>query len=103
MVVCFYLHFSYFNYCILCATTGTVCQYEAYFGFDLNGSAAWEYEASGVSIADCMAKCEAVGCLEILYDNSSFTCRVADKRQRISVQLGSSVYYYRQCTKVTGG
>ena len=93
----------HFNGRSLSATAGTVCQYEAYFGVALNGSAAWVYEASNVTIEDCMARCEAEGCREILYDNASFTCQVADQRQTLSLQSGRLVYYYRVCGKVEGG
>ena len=93
----------YFNGRSLSATAGTVCQYEAGFHVDVNGSAAWVYKISNISIEDCMARCEAEGCREILYDNTSLTCQVADLRQTLSLQMGRLVYYNRVCSKVEGG
>ncbi|XP_070186674.1 uncharacterized protein [Littorina saxatilis] len=79
---------------------GSVCQYEAYFGFDLNGSAVWIYNASGVSIQDCMARCEAENCSDLLYNTNTNTCRVADPRQAIPISQGGEIFYYRSCTNV---
>ncbi|KAK7452812.1 hypothetical protein BaRGS_00039696, partial [Batillaria attramentaria] len=78
----------------------TVCQFEAHFGFDLNNSVAFAFEGSNVSHAECLAMCERLGCTEVLYDNSSETCRIVHPSNRASVTYGSSIFYYRVCTPV---
>ncbi|XP_076460199.1 uncharacterized protein LOC143293161 [Babylonia areolata] len=82
------------------AHSGRVCQYEAYFGYDVNGSAVWVFESSNATIGECMAQCEARGCTELLYDNVSSVCRVVDPRHRLSVHFGRAIYYYRVCKMV---
>lgn len=79
---------------------GTVCQFEAHFGFELNNSVVFAFNGTNVTNAQCLARCEQLGCTELLYDNSSSHCRIVHPNYRASVTYGSSIFYYRFCSSV---
>lgn len=83
--------------------SGVVCQFEAFFGVEVNSPVKYAYVQSGVTATACLEMCEEVDCSEVMFDNATLNCSIVDPADRVpSVANGSHIYYIRICQQVEG-